>query len=117
MDIFDLVSGIQKEAIKEEKLEKEKKRELKERRRREKEMNRGKERDKDADQEKGKDNKEVLRRKEGGFEFHIGITPLHMRVIDLLIENVHEKTNFAETGQKKHDIRCQKKERKKNLNL
>lgn len=31
MDIFDLVSGIQKEAIKEEKLEKERRRALKER--------------------------------------------------------------------------------------
>lgn len=72
-DIFDLVSGMQKEAIKEEKLEKEKKRELKERRR-VKEMNRGKERDKEADREKGKDNKEVFCRKEGGFEFHIDIT-------------------------------------------
>lgn len=84
MDIFDLVSGMQKEAIKEEKLEKEKKRELKERRR-VKEVNRGKDRDKEADREKGKDNKEVLRRKEGGFEFHIDIMCLGTCAIDVLL--------------------------------
>lgn len=72
MDIFDLVSGMQKEAIKEEKLDKERKRELKERRR-VKEMNRGKEREKEADREKGNDNKEVLCRTEENFEFHTDV--------------------------------------------
>lgn len=73
MDIFDLVSGMQKEAIKEEKLEKEKKRELKDRKR-VKEMSKGREWDKEVDREKGKDNEEVLCRKDvDHFEFHINI--------------------------------------------
>lgn len=73
MDIFDLVSGMQKEAIKEEKLEKERKRELKERKR-VKEMSKGREWDKEVDREKGKDNEEVLCRKDvDNFEFHINI--------------------------------------------
>ena len=61
MDIFDLVSGMQKEAIKEEKLDKERRRELKERKRL-KERQKEKEREKEVDREKEKDDEEVLRR-------------------------------------------------------
>ncbi len=57
-DIFDLVSGMQKEAIKEEKLEKEKRRELKERKRL-KEKRKEREREKEVDREKEKDDEEV----------------------------------------------------------
>ncbi|XP_042268817.1 protein-methionine sulfoxide oxidase mical3a isoform X2 [Thunnus maccoyii] len=57
MDIFDLVSGMQKEAIKEEKLEKQRRRELKERKR-VKERHKEREREKEVDQEKEKDKKE-----------------------------------------------------------
>lgn len=58
-DIFDLVSGIQKEAIKEEKLEKEKQREMKERKR-VKERQRARELEKEVDQEKENKDEEVL---------------------------------------------------------
>lgn len=72
-DIFDLVSGMQKEAIKEEKLEKEKRRELKERKR-VKERHKEREREKEVDRGKEKDNKEVLcRRGFNCFEFHKNI--------------------------------------------
>ncbi|KAI3371569.1 hypothetical protein L3Q82_024136 [Scortum barcoo] len=57
MDIFDLVSGMQKEAIKEEKLEKEKRRELKERKR-VKKRQKEREREKEVEREKEKDNEE-----------------------------------------------------------
>ncbi|XP_070762774.1 protein-methionine sulfoxide oxidase mical3a isoform X1 [Enoplosus armatus] len=57
MDIFDLVSGMQKEAIKEEKLEKEKRRELKERKR-VKERHKEREREREVDREKEKDDEE-----------------------------------------------------------
>uniref|UniRef100_A0A671YQN9 F-actin monooxygenase n=1 Tax=Sparus aurata TaxID=8175 RepID=A0A671YQN9_SPAAU len=57
MDIFDLVSGMQQEAIKEEKLEKEKRRELKERKR-VKEKCKERERKKEVDREKEKDDEE-----------------------------------------------------------
>lgn len=53
MDIFDLVSGMQKEAIKEERVEKERRRELKEKKR-------VKERHKAREREKEKDEEEVL---------------------------------------------------------
>ncbi|XP_067445273.1 protein-methionine sulfoxide oxidase mical3a isoform X31 [Thunnus thynnus] len=59
MDIFDLVSGMQKEAIKEEKLEKQRRRELKERKR-VKERHKEREREKEVDQEKEKDKKESV---------------------------------------------------------
>lgn len=69
-DIFDLVSGMQKEAIKEEKLEKERRRELKERKR-VKERHKEREREKEVDREKEKDDEEVLcRRRLNDFEFH-----------------------------------------------
>ena len=82
MDIFDLVSGMQKEAIKEEKLEK-KKRELKDRKR-VKERHKQKEREKEVDREKEKDEEEVLCRKgSNDFEFHINITAIICRFIKL----------------------------------
>ncbi|XP_030282402.1 protein-methionine sulfoxide oxidase mical3a isoform X2 [Sparus aurata] len=59
MDIFDLVSGMQQEAIKEEKLEKEKRRELKERKR-VKEKCKERERKKEVDREKEKDDEESV---------------------------------------------------------
>ncbi|XP_040893421.1 protein-methionine sulfoxide oxidase mical3a isoform X2 [Toxotes jaculatrix] len=59
MDIFDLVSGMQKEAIKEEKLEKERRRELKERKR-VKERHKEREREKEVDREKEKDDEESV---------------------------------------------------------
>ncbi|XP_070762775.1 protein-methionine sulfoxide oxidase mical3a isoform X2 [Enoplosus armatus] len=59
MDIFDLVSGMQKEAIKEEKLEKEKRRELKERKR-VKERHKEREREREVDREKEKDDEESV---------------------------------------------------------
>lgn len=80
VDIFDLVSGMQKEAIKEEKLEKEKKRELKERRR-VKEMNR----DKEADREKGNDDKEVQKGAERRMALNFTLTCLSTCVIDVLL--------------------------------
>ncbi|XP_074487882.1 protein-methionine sulfoxide oxidase mical3a isoform X9 [Sebastes fasciatus] len=58
MDIFDLVSGMQQEAIKEEKLEKERRRELKERKR-VKERHKKREREKEVDGEKAKDDESV----------------------------------------------------------
>ncbi|XP_053174674.1 protein-methionine sulfoxide oxidase mical3a [Scomber japonicus] len=58
-DIFDLVSGMQKEAIKEEKLEKQRRRELKERKR-VKERHKEREREKEVDREKEKGNKESV---------------------------------------------------------
>uniref|UniRef100_A0AAQ4P5T8 F-actin monooxygenase n=1 Tax=Gasterosteus aculeatus aculeatus TaxID=481459 RepID=A0AAQ4P5T8_GASAC len=57
LDIFDLVSGLQKEAFKEEKLQKERRRELKERKRL-KESHNKREREKEVDREKEKDNEE-----------------------------------------------------------
>ncbi|KAM9853915.1 protein-methionine sulfoxide oxidase mical3a [Aulostomus maculatus] len=57
VDIFDLVSGIQMEAIKEERLEKERRRELKERRRL---RETHKEREKEFDREKEKDDEESV---------------------------------------------------------
>lgn len=69
MDIFDLVSGMQKEAMKEEKLEK--RRELKERKRL-KEMHKGREWEKEVGREKEKANEEVLCcRGLKDFEFHV----------------------------------------------
>lgn len=65
MDIFDLVSGLQKEAIKEEKLEKER-RELKKNKVKENRNERGQEKDR----EKEKDNEEVLWQQDD-FEFRI----------------------------------------------
>ncbi|KAK5928372.1 hypothetical protein CgunFtcFv8_013439 [Champsocephalus gunnari] len=59
MDIFDLVSGMQKEAIKEVKLDKERRRELKERKRL-KERQKEKEREKEVDREKEKDDDQSL---------------------------------------------------------
>lgn len=59
LDIFDLVSGLQKEAFKEEKLQKERRRELKERKRL-KESHNKREQEKEVDREKEKDNEEVL---------------------------------------------------------
>ncbi|XP_077425469.1 protein-methionine sulfoxide oxidase mical3a isoform X5 [Vanacampus margaritifer] len=58
-DIFDLVSGMQKEAMKEEKMDKEIRRELKERKR-VKEKLKEREREKVADYEKEKDNEESV---------------------------------------------------------
>ncbi|XP_039665552.1 protein-methionine sulfoxide oxidase mical3a isoform X19 [Perca fluviatilis] len=58
-DIFDLVSGMQKEAIKEEKLEKERRRELKERKR-VKERHKEREREKEVDREKEKNDEESV---------------------------------------------------------
>uniref|UniRef100_A0AAQ4QIW9 F-actin monooxygenase n=1 Tax=Gasterosteus aculeatus aculeatus TaxID=481459 RepID=A0AAQ4QIW9_GASAC len=58
LDIFDLVSGLQKEAFKEEKLQKERRRELKERKRL-KESHNKREREKEVDREKEKDNEEL----------------------------------------------------------
>ncbi|XP_035521618.1 LOW QUALITY PROTEIN: protein-methionine sulfoxide oxidase mical3a [Morone saxatilis] len=58
-DIFDLVSGMQKEAIKEEKLEKEKRRELKERKR-VKERHKERELGKKVDREKEKGDEESV---------------------------------------------------------
>nr|XP_040024432.1 protein-methionine sulfoxide oxidase mical3a-like isoform X4 [Gasterosteus aculeatus aculeatus] len=58
LDIFDLVSGLQKEAFKEEKLQKERRRELKERKRL-KESHNKREREKEVDREKEKDNEEI----------------------------------------------------------
>lgn len=59
MDIFDLVSGMQKEAIKEETLEKERRRELKEKRGvKERHKKRGQE--KEVKREMEKDDEEVL---------------------------------------------------------
>lgn len=73
-DIFDLVSGIQKEAIKEEKLEKEKRRELKERKRL-KERQKERVREKEVVREKEKEDEEVLcRTRLNDFEFHSSIT-------------------------------------------
>ncbi|XP_043979596.1 protein-methionine sulfoxide oxidase mical3a isoform X30 [Gambusia affinis] len=59
MDIFDLVSGMQKEAIKEERLEKERRREIK-RKKRVKEGQKEREPEKEVDQEKEKDNEESV---------------------------------------------------------
>ncbi|XP_029951361.1 protein-methionine sulfoxide oxidase mical3a isoform X2 [Salarias fasciatus] len=59
MDIFDLVSGMQKEALKEEKLEKEKRKEGKEKRR-VKERQREREREKEVEREKDKDDEESV---------------------------------------------------------
>lgn len=71
MDIFDLVSGMQKEAMKEDKLEKEKRRELKERKRL-KEMHKGREWEKEVGREKEKADEEVLcSRGLKDFEFHV----------------------------------------------
>ncbi|XP_062276120.1 protein-methionine sulfoxide oxidase mical3a [Scomber scombrus] len=58
-DIFDLVSGMQKESIKEEKLEKQRRRELKERKR-VKDRHKEREREKEVDREKEKDDKESV---------------------------------------------------------
>lgn len=71
MDIFDLVSGMQKEAIKEEKLEK--RRELKDRKK-VKESHKGREREKVVDREKEKGDEEVsCRRRLNDFEFQRNI--------------------------------------------
>ncbi|XP_077938153.1 protein-methionine sulfoxide oxidase mical3a-like isoform X5 [Gasterosteus aculeatus] len=59
LDIFDLVSGLQKEAFKEEKLQKERRRELKERKRL-KESHNKREQEKEVDREKEKDNEESV---------------------------------------------------------
>ncbi|XP_026222449.1 protein-methionine sulfoxide oxidase mical3a isoform X13 [Anabas testudineus] len=59
VDIFDLVSDLQKEAIKEERMEKERRKELKERKRL-KERLQEIEREKEVDREKAKDDEEVL---------------------------------------------------------
>ncbi|KAM4734452.1 protein-methionine sulfoxide oxidase mical3a isoform 15-T18 [Anableps anableps] len=59
MDIFDLVSGMQKEAIKEEKLEKERRREIK-RKKRVKEGQKEREPEKEVDREKEKDEEESV---------------------------------------------------------
>ncbi|XP_029992775.1 protein-methionine sulfoxide oxidase mical3a isoform X2 [Sphaeramia orbicularis] len=59
MDIFDLVSGMQKEAIKEEKLEKERRRELK-KRQRVKERHKGRELEKEVDREKENNDEESV---------------------------------------------------------
>ncbi|XP_014860782.1 PREDICTED: protein-methionine sulfoxide oxidase mical3a-like isoform X21 [Poecilia mexicana] len=59
MDIFDLVSGMQKEAIKEERLEKERRREIK-RKKRVKERQKEREPEKEVDQEKEKDDEESV---------------------------------------------------------
>lgn len=72
MDIFDLVSGMQQEAIKEEKLEKERRRELKERKR-VKERHKKREREKEVDGEKAKDDEVLCRRGLNDFEFHLYI--------------------------------------------
>lgn len=58
-DIFDLVSGMQMETIKEEKLEKERRRELKEKKR-VKQRQRERERGKEVEREKEKDEEKVL---------------------------------------------------------
>lgn len=55
MDIFDLVSGIQKEAIKEEKLGKERRK-----KKRVKEGQKEREPEKEVEKEKDKDNEEVF---------------------------------------------------------
>lgn len=70
-DIFDLVSGMQMEAIKEEEeLEMEKRRELK-RRKRVKERHKEREREKEVDRGKEKGDEEVLCRNGlNHFEFH-----------------------------------------------
>uniref|UniRef100_A0A087XT77 F-actin monooxygenase n=1 Tax=Poecilia formosa TaxID=48698 RepID=A0A087XT77_POEFO len=57
VDIFDLVSGMQKEAMKEERLEKERRREIK-RKKRVKERQKEREPEKELDQEKEKDDEE-----------------------------------------------------------
>lgn len=62
MDIFDLVSDMQQEAIKEEKLVKEKRRQLKGQKG-VKEMQKRKEWENEVDREKEKDDKEVLCRR------------------------------------------------------
>ncbi|XP_054864881.1 protein-methionine sulfoxide oxidase mical3a isoform X17 [Amphiprion ocellaris] len=59
MDIFDLVSGMQKEAIKEERVEKERRRELKEKKR-VKERHKEREREKEVEREKEKDEEESV---------------------------------------------------------
>lgn len=71
-DIFDLVSGMQKEAINEEKLEKEKRRELKERKR-VKERHAGREWEKEVDREKEKEDEVLCRRGLNDLEFHINM--------------------------------------------
>ncbi|XP_061773859.1 protein-methionine sulfoxide oxidase mical3a isoform X5 [Nerophis ophidion] len=58
-DIFDLVSGMQMEALKEEKLDKERRREFKEKKT-VKEMHKQREREKECDREKGKDDEESV---------------------------------------------------------
>lgn len=58
-DIFDLVSGMQKETIKEEKLEKERKREFKERKR-VKERRKERARENEVERDKDKDEEEVF---------------------------------------------------------
>lgn len=82
MDIFDLVSGMQQEAIKEEKLEKEKRRELKERKG-VKEKCKERERKKEVDREKEKDDEEVLLQTRGlnDFEFHTNIILQYLRIV------------------------------------
>lgn len=73
MDIFDLVSDMQKEAIKEERLEKEKRRELKERKR-VKEGRKAREWEKEVDREKEKGDEEVLCSSGiNDFEFHTSV--------------------------------------------
>ncbi|XP_014906523.1 protein-methionine sulfoxide oxidase mical3a isoform X5 [Poecilia latipinna] len=59
VDIFDLVSGMQKEAMKEERLEKERRREIK-RKKRVKERQKEREPEKELDQEKEKDDEESV---------------------------------------------------------
>lgn len=90
-DIFDLVSGIQKEAIKEERLEKERRRELKEKKR-VKEKQKERVWEKEVNREKEKDDEEVLCSEElSDFEFHPNmfgkkaITKYRVRVEDLLL--------------------------------
>lgn len=73
MDIFDLVSDMQKEAIKEERLEKEKRRELKEKKR-VKEGHKARQWETEVDREKEKGDEEVLCSREmNDFEFHLSI--------------------------------------------
>lgn len=74
MDIFDLVSGIQKEAIKEEKLGKERKRELKEKKRAKEKQKEG-EREKEFEREK-EDDEVFCSRGLNSFEFQINIIAL-----------------------------------------
>ena len=79
MDIFDLVSDIHKEAIKEEKLEKERRREIK---KRVTERLKERERAKEVEREKDKDDEEVLC---GGGGGRFGISNKHLNFWQIYI--------------------------------